>query len=599
MKKLASIILVLLAVSLLPLIPLPAQAVDRGIQPVARLEKISGKTVGQYRALIIGINDYQDEKIDDLKTAVNDAREMSRALKSDYGFDDVTLLLNEQANESNIIHSLRILATQSKPDDSVLIYYAGHGELDRLTKAGYWIPHNAIGGDPATYIDNAIIQRYIKAIPARHVLLVADSCFSGALFGEERSVPPINDKFYAALFKEKSRWGMTSGNLTPVSDSGSGGHSIFAYHFLKTLRESQKPYLTPREIYQRIGPIIRNNTEQMPITRPIKNTGDEGGEFVFIRTASLSLEPSFVSPALEPPPVQVPSAPAPVVLQGHLQINVNAPSSQIKINGESKGTAAPDRPLNLQNLPTGTVNILVTAEGFESLQRTVSIQRNQWTQEVFELSRTKVARLEPPTPPEPKPSGKCPQKMSFIPPGEFMAGEMYRLYEMSINAFCMDQYEVTQSEYERVMGYNPSYFKGENLPVESVTWNKAEAYCEKVGKRLPAEWEWEKAAKAGTTTVYYWGDEMDGAYAWYYENSGRKTHPVGTKEANAWGLYDMLGNVWEWTASDYDDSKRYKVLRGGSWGLNPYVVRSALRTWVAPTDRLLNLGFRCASPFRP
>ena len=296
-------------------------ALQRGIEVRARLEKASGKTVGTYRALIIGINDYKDNKIPDLKTPVNDARVLADLLKKDYGFEDIVLLLDNDANESKIIKTLRRLATKSRKDDSVLIYYAGHGELDKITGSGWWIPYNAVASDPSTYIDNSVVQQYIKAIPARHVFLVVDSCFSGTLFGESRALPPvIGDKFYATLFEEKSRWGMTSGNLTPVADSGSGGHSIFAYHFLKTLRKNQKPYFTPREIYQKIGPIIRNNSEQMPITKPIKNTGDEGGEFIFIRTASLATSSSTdVAPELPTAPESYTPTPAPTqvgVIQG-------------------------------------------------------------------------------------------------------------------------------------------------------------------------------------------------------------------------------------------------------------------------------------------
>jgi hypothetical protein len=391
-----------------------ASALSRDIGVVANLEKQSGRTVGNYRALIIGINDYQDNKIPDLKTAVNDATELSRVLKSNFGFKNVMVLTDSQATASNIIQSLEDLVHQSQKGDSVFIYYAGHGELNKALGSGYWVPQNAKGGDVSTYMNNAAIQQYIKAIPARHVLLVADSCFSGTLFGEARSLPPISNKFYATLYKEKSRWGMTSGNLTPVSDSGSGGHSIFAYHFLKELKESDKSYLTPRDIYQRIGPIVRNNSEQMPITKPIKNTGDEGGEFVFIRMASLTPESSNI-----PTPPPIPTPPTAVILKGHLQINVNAANSQVSINGENKGTASPGRPLNLQNLPTGNMSVRIVAEGFDPIEKTVTINRNKWTQELFELSRTKVASLPPSVPPKAKASGQCPTKMSFIPGGVF------------------------------------------------------------------------------------------------------------------------------------------------------------------------------------
>jgi formylglycine-generating enzyme len=177
-----------------------------------------------------------------------------------------------------------------------------------------------------------------------------------------------------------------------------------------------------------------------------------------------------------------------------------------------------------------------------------------------------------------------------------MAGPVKSLKEMSLNALCMDKYEVTQVEFERVMGTNPSKFKGANHPVEQVTWYDAKAYCEKVGKRLPTEWEWEKAAKAGTTTKFYWGNDVGSNNAncrgcgSHWDN--KKTAPVGSFAANPFGLHDMSGNVWEWTDSDYDGG--YKALRGGSWSFDPALMRSANRFWNDPTIGYFNIGFRCA-----
>jgi hypothetical protein len=102
--------------------------------------------------------------------------------------------------------------------------------------------------------------------------------------------PVIDDKYYLNLYNEKSRWGMTSGNRTPVADQGSGGHSVFAYQLLKELKQNEKPYISTQEIYTRIAPIVGNNSEQTPLCRPIRNTGDQGGEFVFVASSGANIE---------------------------------------------------------------------------------------------------------------------------------------------------------------------------------------------------------------------------------------------------------------------------------------------------------------------
>lgn len=244
--------------------------------------------LGAYRALVIGINDYKDPKIPNLKTAVHDARAFAELLETRYGFK-VTLLLNGEATRQGIMDKMRDLAANAAPDESVLIYYAGHGDLDKVLNDGWWVPADATGGNPATYLDNNYVQRVMRSIKARHVLLVSDSCYSGTLFGETRSLPAIiDDRYYQNLYNEKSRWGMTSGNKTPVSDNGSEGHSIFAYQLIKALKKNDKPYLTTQELFARIAPVIANNSEQQPLCSPIRGTGDQGGGFVFVDSTATS-----------------------------------------------------------------------------------------------------------------------------------------------------------------------------------------------------------------------------------------------------------------------------------------------------------------------
>jgi len=182
--------------------------------------------------------------------------------------------------------------------------------------------------------------------------------------------------------------------------------------------------------------------------------------------------------------------------------------------------------------------------------------------------------------------------------------------------FWMGKTPVTQAQWQAVMGGNPSDFKGDNLPVEQVSWGDAQAFIESLnamgGKwtyRLPYEAEWEYACKAGTTGQLY---GPLNAIAWYEGNSGGKTHPVGQKQANAFGLYDMIGNVWQWCQDYYGtypsgpvtDPKggsdgSLRVLRGGSWNYSASHCRAAYRSGHGPSLRDLNSGFRVVcSPAR-
>ena len=178
--------------------------------------------------------------------------------------------------------------------------------------------------------------------------------------------------------------------------------------------------------------------------------------------------------------------------------------------------------------------------------------------------------------------------------------------------FYLGVYEVTQEQYEKVMGVNPSEFKGAKLPVERVSWDDAQDFCKKLSKReenmiyrLPTEAEWEYACRAGTKDAYYWGNHSWGRHAWCKENGEGKTHEVGTRQPNAWGLYDMGGNVWEWCADWYaaypageqEDPKGAatglrRVFRGGSWIIAPKYCRSANRSCLMPGVNYNSAGFR-------
>ena len=186
----------------------------------------------------------------------------------------------------------------------------------------------------------------------------------------------------------------------------------------------------------------------------------------------------------------------------------------------------------------------------------------------------------------------------------------------------MGKFTATQEQYQTVIGTTPSSFKGKDNPVETVSWDDAQAFCKKLSEqtkqtvRLPTEAEWEFACRAGTNTAYYSGDtdkDLD-RVAWYEANSKNTTHPVGQKEPNAFGVYDMHGNAWQWCEDWWDENYHSncpvedpqgpahgagRVLRGGSWDYNPIYCRSASRFGYHPGGRFDNVGFRVVVRVRP
>ena len=215
--------------------------------------------------------------------------------------------------------------------------------------------------------------------------------------------------------------------------------------------------------------------------------------------------------------------------------------------------------------------------------------------------------------------------MIWLKPGTFKMGSPVRANEIQhqvtiTKGFYLGKYEVTQAQWEGVMGNNPSHFKGAYLPVEKVSWNDAVDFCNKLTEiekkadrlpkgmiyQLPTESQWEYACRAGTTTAYSWGNDINSTLANYNQNIGQTVN-VGQYAANAWGFFDMHGNVWEWTADWYNEYPRssvtnpinlvpdelsLRVFRGGSWGDTGNYLCSALRYGSGPSSSQYNMGFR-------
>ena len=234
---------------------------------------------GRYHALAIGINDYQ--YLPRLETAVNDATAVADLLRQKYGFE-VSLLLNP--TRERVIRAMDELRRTLTENDNLLIYYAGHGVLDTETETGFWLPVDAEEGTDANWIALPSVTRKAKAISTRHVMVVADSCYSGTLVRAAPSAIKSGAERLAELQRlaeKRSRTALVSGGLEPVADSGGYGHSVFGRAFLTALRENGE-VLEGQPLFSAIrGPVIVN-AEQTPEYSDMRLAGHEGGDFLFV-----------------------------------------------------------------------------------------------------------------------------------------------------------------------------------------------------------------------------------------------------------------------------------------------------------------------------
>jgi formylglycine-generating enzyme required for sulfatase activity len=270
----------------------------------------------------------------------------------------------------------------------------------------------------------------------------------------------------------------------------------------------------------------------------------------------------------------------------------------------------------------GFDNLLKAVAGI--LGRPLPVQPSQKTKGVRDIEPEKVHISIEEQEKIAKQGNSISMKFTLIPAGAFYMGSEESDGEKPVhkvkinNPFYLGTYPVTQREWKAVMGNynNPSYFKGDDLPVEQVSWDNVQEFIMKLNEkegtdkyRLPSEAEWEYACRAGTTTRYSFGDdesELDD-YAWYDDNSDGKTYPVGQKKPNSWGLYDMHGNVWEWVYDMWHDSYDgaptdgsawevgngvNRIFRGGGWINFARFCRSAFRYYFDQRFRNNDLGFR-------
>ncbi len=551
-------------------------------------------------ALVIGNAAYKNET--PLSNTLNDARDMADKLRQlDF---EVTKVEDVGRRELGRVVNAFIRRLRGT-DATVLFYYSGHGM--QVHGQNYLLPVDVeIKDELDVPLEGLALNRLLGGIGERGEnavnLVILDTCRNNPF--RQRGNKAIGDKGLArvkapggTLILYATRPGETA------SDNPSGRNGLFTKHLLSALDAPGTPVekafkLVARNVYRDSGKAQSPWQEGLIL-----------GDFYFL-------------------PI------------GYLRIGVDVVDAWVSVNGRPAGLASAGRPLNLtRGLPVGVVEIQVEAQGKTQRRRT-QIEPGQWTQARFSFADALEPLPQPPPTPTPVPD----HQQAFEPPMIAIKGDCFQMgspsgffkkeegrhdnerqHKVCVEDFQMGKYEVTQAQWQAVMGNNPSYFKGcDDCPVENVSWNEVQKYIEKLNRRsnkrycFPTEAEWEFAARAGTTGPFsFWGkiSAQKVNYNAHYTYAGsakgasrQKTVPVGSLPANPWGLHEVHGNVWEWTCSqykkDYDGSEKTCIgkndadaersLRGGSWDNKPRSVRSAYRFRDRPTNRSYYGGFRLA-----
>jgi hypothetical protein len=232
---------------------------------------------GKYYAILIGIDKYDDPSLTDLDNPVKDAENLYKVLISSYYFDEDNVMLLKNAKRADITNALDMMAEKLTKNDNLLIFYAGHGWWDQKANIGYWLPNDAKLSRKAEWFRNSTLCDYLKEINSRHTLLIADACFGGAIF-KTRSVSMEAPKAIQMLYDLPSRKAMTSGTLTEVPD-----RSTFVKYLIERLEKNEDKYIASEQLFSSFRIAVINNSDVIPQYGEIKNVGDEGGDFIFIK----------------------------------------------------------------------------------------------------------------------------------------------------------------------------------------------------------------------------------------------------------------------------------------------------------------------------
>lgn len=581
-------------------------------------------------AVVIGVTDYEHSDIPDVQFAGNDAEAVRRVLTQTLGYSQSRVLFRSNAQASigrlkpTIRRDLAALVIPERSD--VFVYFSGHGAPNVDTKEGYVIPWDY---DPqySPSTDTAYSLRELYAdlarLKARSVTVMLEACFSGQ--SDQGSLM----KDASPLMIVVDRPVQELPNSVVIAASGASeiatwyrerNHGLMTYFWLRAMRG---------EAADSEGRVSASGLEQYlrehvpPMAQQLRNR-NQVPQVISTRADSL----------LAQLPLSAIRTGAARILEayGSLRISIDV-GGDLYIDGTRQGTIPAGRIFEQERITAGPHLIEIRKEGYETIHEELIVEADQQTRQTYRFRTVPAASKTPP------PLGAIASSnrtgnaavrdsatgIEFvrIVPGDFMMGcsandtQCYNdekpahLVRLS-NEFEIAKYEVTQAQWQSVMSDNPNAFKAADRPIDNVSWNDVQEFLQRLNARqdgyryrLPTEAEWEYAARAGSTGIYAGSLDRMG---WHSQNGEGQTHPVGQKQPNAWGLYDMHGNVWEWVQDWYNDSYygsspaadpvgpptgQSRVMRGGSWMYVARYASASARFRYGPDDKSNDLGFRC------
>jgi formylglycine-generating enzyme required for sulfatase activity len=541
---------------------------------------------GKRVALVIGNGEYTNAPR--LKNPPNDARDMAAALK-DVGFeilnaDNLTNLTQRQMKQL-----IREFGQKLRGGGVGLFFYAGHGV--QAKGHNYLIPVEAEIESEAelsdTTVDLDLILNYMEDAGNGLNIVILDACRNNPF---ARSFRNASNGLAAVEAPTGTLIAYATGPNRVASD-GTGRNGLYTGEMLRMLREPGVEIVT---LLRRVGGRVSQATSRKQEPWVSSNVYND---FYFV------LSKSETANAVEKPnPVRIPTVDAEAELWDSIKNSSDPEDFRVYLKEYERGPHVVIARNNLRRLeaakPAGTGN---------GAAKTNNPARPATAAKQF--------------------ANRAGIEMVWITPGSFQMGsenggsDEKPVHQVTIGSgFYMGKTELTQAQWKAVMGTDPSHFKGDDLPVEQVSWIDAQEFIRKLNEmesasglvyRLPTEAEWEYACRAGTTGDY--AGDLD-SMAWYDKNSNNQTHPIGKKAPNGFGLYDMHGNVFQWCEDAYHESyngaptdgsawlsggdSTRRVVRGGSWYADAVFCRSAIRHWGRTDYRLNYFGFRVVAAGR-